>query len=239
MFSEQAFAVLTEVTHADNSGACDTLVVPDVVHELGTLQPDFPDDELISSFVIDTDFGDQACSLFSPTSHILVRIKNESPFDFSDLWYVVDDGTSISNFDGVVDNPLDPEPDLNRTFKIDSVGINTPLIFEDITVNGIFESGETWHFIMDQYSGPGGLVDASKFGSVGVPSPISTATEDPVTSTGSIIALRIEKGGTVGGVFIGIDTTAILLAGAQMTSAWLVPIIVAAIGIGIVLARKF
>ena len=43
----------------------------------------------------------------------------------------------------------------------------------------------------------------------------------------------------VGGEFIGIDTTAVLLAGAQMNAAWLIPLIVAAAVIGIVISRKF
>ena len=43
----------------------------------------------------------------------------------------------------------------------------------------------------------------------------------------------------VGGEFIGIDTTAVLAAGAQYTAAWMIPVIVSAIGIGIVIARKF
>jgi len=43
----------------------------------------------------------------------------------------------------------------------------------------------------------------------------------------------------VGGSPIPIDTTALLLAGTQMTAVWMIPAIVAAIGIGIVLARKF
>jgi len=43
----------------------------------------------------------------------------------------------------------------------------------------------------------------------------------------------------VGGEIIPIDKIALLLAGAQMTSVWLIPIIVAGIGIGIVVARKF
>jgi len=42
----------------------------------------------------------------------------------------------------------------------------------------------------------------------------------------------------VGGQLLPIDTTALLLAGSQMTAAWMIPVIVAAIGIGIVLARK-
>jgi len=44
---------------------------------------------------------------------------------------------------------------------------------------------------------------------------------------------------TVGGDMIQMETTSILAAGAQYTAAWMIPIIVAAIGIGIVIARKF
>ena len=43
----------------------------------------------------------------------------------------------------------------------------------------------------------------------------------------------------VGGEFIGIDTTAVLVAGAQNTAAWMIPVIIAAAGLGIVIARKF
>ncbi len=43
----------------------------------------------------------------------------------------------------------------------------------------------------------------------------------------------------VGGEFIGIDSTMVLAAGAQYTAAWMIPVLVSAIGIGIVIARKF
>jgi len=43
----------------------------------------------------------------------------------------------------------------------------------------------------------------------------------------------------VGGEFIGVDTTTLLLAGTYSTAAWIIPVIVSAIGIGIVIARKF
>jgi len=43
----------------------------------------------------------------------------------------------------------------------------------------------------------------------------------------------------VGGEFLGVDSTALLLAGTQMNAAWMIPVIVSAIGIGIVIARKF
>jgi len=43
----------------------------------------------------------------------------------------------------------------------------------------------------------------------------------------------------VGGEFIPIDSTMVLVAGTQTTAAWMIPAIVSAIGIGIVIARKF
>jgi len=43
----------------------------------------------------------------------------------------------------------------------------------------------------------------------------------------------------VGGVFEGVDTTSLLVTGAQMNASWMIPVIVSAIGIGIVIARKF
>jgi len=43
----------------------------------------------------------------------------------------------------------------------------------------------------------------------------------------------------VGGELIPLDTTMILVAGAQHTAAWMIPVIVSVIGIGIVIARKF
>ena len=43
----------------------------------------------------------------------------------------------------------------------------------------------------------------------------------------------------VGGVFIPIDTTSLLLAGTYSNASWLIPVIVAGIGIGFVILRKF
>jgi len=44
---------------------------------------------------------------------------------------------------------------------------------------------------------------------------------------------------SVGGEFIGIDSTALLVTGAQMNASWMIPVIVAGIGFAIVIARKF
>jgi len=43
----------------------------------------------------------------------------------------------------------------------------------------------------------------------------------------------------VGGEFIGVDSTSLLVAGAQTNAAWMIPVLISAIGIAIVIARKF
>ncbi len=49
----------------------------------------------------------------------------------------------------------------------------------------------------------------------------------------------ISTGTMIGGELIPIDTTMVLVAGAQSISAWMIPVIVAGIGFAIVIARKF
>jgi len=51
--------------------------------------------------------------------------------------------------------------------------------------------------------------------------------------------LKNGNGNAVGGEIIPIEPTSLLLAGTQMTAAWLIPVIVVVIGIAIVIARKF
>jgi len=57
--------------------------------------------------------------------------------------------------------------------------------------------------------------------------------------TGSVPLPGIINRCTVGGELIPLDTTMVLVAGTQTTAAWMIPAIVSAIGIGIVIARKF
>ena len=43
----------------------------------------------------------------------------------------------------------------------------------------------------------------------------------------------------VGGNMIPVESTPVLLAGAQTNAAWMIPVIVSGIGFAIVIARKF
>jgi len=63
---------------------------------------------------------------------------------------------------------------------------------------------------------------------------LTSSQQNPDASQGSCTII-----GLVGGELNPVDTSTLLLAGAQMNAAWLIPAIVAAVGIGIVIARKF
>jgi len=66
---------------------------------------------------------------------------------------------------------------------------------------------------------------------------------DPVTpNTFTVLGVSIELPPMfmpVGGELIPIDSTVLVLAGAQSTASWLIPVIVAGAGIGIIILRKF
>jgi len=55
----------------------------------------------------------------------------------------------------------------------------------------------------------------------------------------SVLPCMMMPPSAVGGDFIPLDSTMILVAGAQYTAAWMIPVLVSSIGIGIVIARKF
>lgn len=165
-------AVPTDVWYED--GRQDPLWVPPLVHELGN-QPPFPDREWIRSSDIETTYT--PCPLNwedgnPPRPNIEVTITNMTGRNWSDLWYVADPETALTNDDGWINGEL--------AFKIDNIGLNKPLVYED-NWNGIFEAGETWRFVIQNYANALGLA-ASDFRSIGVPS-----ASPP--SSGSIIAI--------------------------------------------------
>jgi hypothetical protein len=194
LFPALALAVPTDVV-SEELPECDPLLVPHLVDELG-LAPVFPPDELIEA--VATFVNEAACPPDAPDlPNPLVVMTNSTPTDWAEVWYVADPfpatggvGTSISNFDGIVNGGL--------AFKIDAVGVNKPLVFESIAFDGIFESGETWHFIIDDYVNTGGLSPAL-FDSIGVGS--FSAGGPP--SSGSIIAVPVPEPGTLALLLIG------------------------------------
>ncbi len=169
---------------------CDPLMSLSLVDELG-LPAVFPFGERIDSFALPTNLS--ACPSHDNPNipNVIVTIINLNPFTFSDLHYVADPtnatglpGTSIGNEDGLVNG--------GQAFRIDMVGVNTPLSGESMTVDGLFQPGEIWRFVIDDYVNTGGI-PASAFLSIGV----GAASGGP-PSSGSIIGLPIPEPGVMG-----------------------------------------
>jgi hypothetical protein len=127
---------------------------------------------------------------------VQVAITNMTTRYFDNLYYVGDvhdqpiPETTFTNVDEWVAD-VTPWHTLNApglAFKIDAVGLNTPLVFESMTPDQIFEPGETWEFVIQEYfnrmgNGPAAL------GSVG-PAPFGAIAQASMldwVSSGSII----------------------------------------------------
>ncbi len=193
-----AMAFPTQVFHVD--GPQDPLFVPEFVHELGTAPVflDFPD-ELIDA--IDSPIDLTVCldpltpdDLLMP--NVVVSMINLTGIDWREVWYVANEETFHSNFDGFVGDFAGPGI-AGTAFRIDDkannpLDIHTPLIFESMTPDGIFEAGEIWDFVIQDYSNLLGL-PASALGSIGVPS----LTPAIGLSSGSIIAVPVPEPATI------------------------------------------
>jgi hypothetical protein len=183
--STTAQAVSTPVTYEDGRQDPLALLGP-TYHELGN-QPPFPSNEWINSADLgETDYV--ACwenYKIDYYPNMLVSITNMTNMAWTDLHYVADPETSITNDDGWINGEL--------AFRIDNIGVNQPLMSESMTPNLIFEPGETWEFIIQNYSNTLGL-SAASFGSIGVPS------GGDGLSSGSIIAVPAPGAVLLGGI---------------------------------------
>ena len=169
-----ARAVPTPVVYEDGRQDPLKLLGP-IYDELGN-QPPFPSNEWITSAYLD-DVQYMPCPAnYEPDDgpNVLVSITNMTNRQFFDLHYVADPETVLTNDDGWINGEL--------AFRIDNVGVNQPLISESMTPNLVFEPGETWEFVIQNYLNACGLSPAL-FGSVGVPS------GGDLASSGSIIAI--------------------------------------------------
>ena len=199
----QAVASPTSVEHTDDTN-CDPLVVPQDVDELGT-SPGFAN--LPAEFITVNLLTGPPPMVPCPAADdpnipdAYISITNNTGQLFAQLWYVADPiesndpagppgiGTSLSNFDGFVSQLVANEPfDGGRAFRIDKTGVNKPLMIESATQDEIFEVGETWSFVIQDYMNTPGN-PASALGSVGVAGSSSDGPVGTPASTGSIIGV--------------------------------------------------
>jgi hypothetical protein len=165
-----------------NLSTCD-LLSGSPNEELGT---GFPPDELITSSDEETDWV--AClSTDTAAQNILLTITNQTTRDFANVWYVSDLETSLTNVDGLMNG--------EEAFRIDSIitdpgGSNLPLVYESATYNDIFEAGETWSFIIDDYFNTLAL-PASALASEGL---VGSGSGGDGISSGSIVVPELGTG---------------------------------------------
>ncbi len=176
------------------------LLVGDNWHELGNA---FPADELIISNSCETE--DTSC--IDPNGpqdnpqliNYRVAIQNMTNTYWHDLHYVADlDVTTITNYDGWIGNA--GKQDEWLAFKIDNIGLNKPLLFESMTPDLIFEPGENWQFILQDYTNMNN-VSPHLFASLGIAGASLGAAAPDLSSGGSIIAKPVPIPGS--GILIG------------------------------------
>ena len=165
-----------------------------------------------------------------------------TPLGGTSLLCTTSPNTSIGAIGQLVGSPLVPL----RT----DLGCTTNMVTADI---GDFNADADLLFL-EAYNIGDGLVDSDTFL---IPAPfvgmitlsvsgpgivyVLTGANDPSSGGDSVFTdnITFECLRAVGGEFLGVDTTAVLVSGAQYTAAWMIPVIVSGIGIAIVIARKF
>ena len=155
-----SFAEPIEGIYTDLPG-CDDHGFLQAVEEFGDPSV-FASDEAIDHAATFTDLS--ACTMTDNPDepNALVVMTNLTGRFLSDLFYVGDPETRLSNVDGVGEGGGSPGIS-GLAFRIDSIGANRPLVFESLTPDGIFEPGETWQFIVQDYGNLLGLAPDSFF----------------------------------------------------------------------------
>jgi len=157
----------------------DDWMLPENVHELGI---GFPPEQSIMSIEVPWGGHIPCPSDYEQGISFQVQIQNMTGKDWPEVYYVGDPETLLTNWDERVGQMGFQQ--LGLAFKIDNVGANTPLVFESMTPDNIFEAGETWEFVIQDYLHPAGL-PPGLFDSLGV----AGASGGGPPSSGSIIAI--------------------------------------------------
>jgi hypothetical protein len=191
----EAYPVQAQFTDAPH---CDTVPATTLTHELGTGNA-FPIDEQIAAGALLT-----SKVICVPDDGIAndyeVRITNLSPIAWQDLFFVVDEGSVVGNYDGVMNNLAFGIG--TAAFRIDGTltvtGNNDNLLLESggIPNNEIFEPGESWTFLVSNFVDPAGIgpvFDSVGFGvgSPGFPPSTASILANPVPEPGTLVLLTL------------------------------------------------
>ncbi|MBI9020711.1 MAG: PEP-CTERM sorting domain-containing protein [Verrucomicrobia bacterium] len=156
----------------------DDWVLEGPAHELGV---GFPQTQLITSVNLGP-VSFNPCPVDKEAGlNFQIQIQNLTGQDWAAVYYVADPETMLTNVDELLG---EVGFSTGLAFKIDSVGFNTPLVSESMIVDNIFQAGEIWEFVIQDYSNSlGGPPEA--LDSIG----IAGASTGWTPSTGSIVAV--------------------------------------------------
>jgi len=195
-----AMAVPVQAHYVDDLN-CDSHGEQFQSHELGSTVPDFPWDERIQVT------SQAAPSICVPDdgfpNDFLITITNLGSVAYENLFFVVDSGGSVGNYDGYIEDLAGPPGAFEQAFRIDgtvTAGANNSLISESMGADEIFMPGETWQFLVTNFTAPASQPPSPIFGSAGTfaatsSSPLSSAsivaTPVPEPATGLLVTLGL------------------------------------------------
>lgn len=141
--SQPVFAVPISLQVGPNTPFCDSVVVPNDMHELG-LVGIFPANESILAVVTQTELSPCPAMDDPLLPNWRISIRNNTGTPWTDLFFVEAGPATHSN-------PDDKQINVAKASRIDAVGNNQPLVLETLNVDGIFEVNEVWNFIVQDY----------------------------------------------------------------------------------------
>ena len=132
----------------------------------------------------------------------IVHMTNVSGRAWQNLFFVADAGATVGNADGGVEDFNNAQGLFADAFHIDATGVNTNLVHESISADGIFQTGEEWEFVVTNFG--------TGFNSIPptIVTPGLFAGSSPLGSTegnSSILAVpAVPEPGVVGVISIGV-----------------------------------
>jgi PEP-CTERM motif-containing protein len=189
LVSAPALAVVTSGLTITDLPTCDVLAAPTTMDELG-LAAAFPvGEQITTASAVSTTTACASVTDSALISNIRLSITNSNTIAFSAVYYVANAGTVFTNIDGTIN--------LMSAMRIDATGTNTPLVAGDTGSDGIFSPGETWQFIIQDYTNV--LLSATAINHIGVPD-----INVPATASGSILAVPVPEPGTAALLGLGL-----------------------------------
>lgn len=181
---------------------CDNHGPQFAIEELGNM-PLFPTNEWIDS---SSTFTQQvACPMTDNPAipNALIVMTNMTTTTWQDLYYVADPETTFSNVDGRAES-FAAAGIFTDAMRIDAVGVNRNLISESIIADGLFQPGETWRFIVQDYANllgaPAGSFTSLDFAGASA----GPGVPGIVPSSGSIVQMVVPSPATVSLAGVGV-----------------------------------